>query len=475
MGYNPTLPPDGARGHRGTRRSDPAHRAAKPEGRVFAHRLILTIAPYCWKLPGRSVPLSQIPPLPEGRPRSRPGSQPQLPVKKAPPSPGDSLALVRSYRSALKKHLQAGGGSDRKYARRIGQRALALGLDILGLARIHELALAGLEPDASSPGQGSVADHQHREFFETAVSHLEEGRLAISGAISRRTPHAIEALKLRTEDLVATNAELHLEIARRIAVEESLRTSEATTSLLLKKSRRLQEDLRSLSRRLLTVQEDERRRISRELHDVVAQALAGINVRLAVLRSQSSANVRDFEENIKVTERLVEQSVEIVHRFASDLRPMILDDLGIIPALQSYLKAFQERTQIPAKLTAASAVERLDPPARTALYRIAQEALANISRHASPGQVTIDLRPGKTCVRMRIRDDGQGFDSENHDISAAGGHLGLLGMQERAEMVGGSLRIESKEGRGTTVLVEVPLPETTLTLEDSPDSPTTHQ
>lgn len=371
----------------------------------------------------------------------------------APPSPGDLLALTRSYRAALKKHLGNGAGSDLNAARRLGQRAQKLGIDILGLAKVQEEALAGLELSGNSTLPESTSSRRSREFFDTAVLPVAESCQAAAGA-NRRLESSIESLKRRTQDLAATNAELLAEITRRKAVEESLRTSETTTSALLKESRRLQEELRSLSRRLLTVQEDERRRISRELHDVVAQSLAGINIRLAVLRSQTSSNAKDVHENIEVTERLVEQSVEIVHRFASDMRPLVLDDIGLIPALQSYLNSFQERTGIPTSLTALAAVETLDPSARTALFRIVQEALINIARHAKASRVTIDLRPGKACVRMKIRDDGSGFDATQYSRNRR--HLGLLGMRERAEMINGSLRVESKVGVGTTLWVEVP-------------------
>lgn len=378
--------------------------------------------------------------------------QPPRSVNPASSSPSDPSAFVRSYRSSLKAHLAAAAGPDSKAARRLGQRALKLGLGILSLAKVHEDVVAGLRASSKT---AATADSLPGEFFDAAVSPLMESRLTAS-EWSGHPEHTIESLKRRTEDLAATNAELLEEIGRRKEVERALRTSETTSSSLLKESLRLQEELRSLSRRLLTVQEDERRRISRELHDVVAQTLAGINVRLAVLRSQTSANVRDFQKKIEVTERLVAQSVEIVHRFASDLRPLVLDDLGLIPALKSFIKTFQARAHVTTKLTASSAVETLNLPARTALYRIAQEALVNAARHAKASEVRIDLRPGKGCVRMRIRDNGEGFDPEGHDPGADGGNLGLLGMRERAEMVGGSFRIESSPGAGTVVSVAVP-------------------
>lgn len=365
------------------------------------------------------------------------------------------LALSRSYSFALKMHLDRSQGSDLSAARKLGRRALRVGIDTLELARLHDTAFASLEIPGSSARSKSSRARRGTAFFHAAVAPLEESHLAESASNGRRKS-IIDILTRRTDDLAASNAELREEIAHRKAVEQSLRTSETTTSLLLKKSRRMQEELRFLSRRLLTVQEDERRRISRELHDVIAQTLAGINVRLAVLRSQTSANAKDFHDKIRVTERLVEQSVEIVHRFASSLRPPVLDDLGLIPALRSCLKAFTARTGVPAHLTAFADVESLDTPARTALFRIAQEALTNITRHSRASRVRMDLRTAKGSVRMKIIDDGRGFSAKGSSRANDGKRLGLLGMRERAEMVGGSFRVESAEGKGTTLVVEIP-------------------
>ena len=132
--------------------------------------------------------------------------------------------------------------------------------------------------------------------------------------------------------------------------------------MLLEKSERLQEQLRRLSRQVLSAQEEERKEISRELHDVIAQTLTGINVRLAALKKEASLNTSGLDRNIARTQRLVEKSVDIVHRFARELRPAVLDDLGLIPALQSFMKNFGARTGLFAQLTAFAAVENLDPP-----------------------------------------------------------------------------------------------------------------
>src|SRR5207302_3304236 len=135
-----------------------------------------------------------------------------------------------------------------------------------------------------------------------------------------------ETLRLRSADLAESNARLNAEIAQRRSAQEALRTSEQHSYELLEQSRVMQEQLRLLSRQLLSAQEDERKKISRELHDVIAQTLTSINVRLAALKKDAAANKHGLEQSIASTQLLVEHSVNIVHRFARELRPTVLDD-----------------------------------------------------------------------------------------------------------------------------------------------------
>jgi len=276
-------------------------------------------------------------------------------------------------------------------------------------------------------------------------------RVATSGLKS-----IIGTLTKRTRQLATSNEKLKREIAQRKSVEKSLRTSEQTTVQLLQKSRRMQEELRLLSRRLLSVQEEERKRISRELHDVVAQALTGINVRLTMLKTQSTASAKDFHKKIATTQRLLLKSVEIVHRFARDLRPTVLDDLGLIPALQSYLKIVREDSGLEIALTTFSGVEKLDGGAKTALYRVLQEALSNVAQHANASRVTVRLTDHRGKVGMDIHDNGRGFQMNKIEAAETGKHLGLLGMRERVEMVGGTFCVKSAPGKQTTIRVEIP-------------------
>lgn len=263
-------------------------------------------------------------------------------------------------------------------------------------------------------------------------------------------------LNRRSLELAATNRQLKREIARRHVVEETLQKSEQHYSHLLKQSRQLQERLRQLSHRILSVQEEERKRISRELHDVIAQMLAGINVRLANLKTEALANTQGLAKSISRTQRLVGKSVDIVHRFACELRPEGLNDLGLIPALHSFLKSITRKTGIRVSLTAFTGVEKLSSLKRTALYRVAHEALTNVALHAHASQVDVVLKKQSHAVIMDIHDNGQGFDIKQTLDSTRSKRLGLLGIKERVEMLGGKFSIESALGKGTTIHAQIP-------------------
>jgi signal transduction histidine kinase len=264
----------------------------------------------------------------------------------------------------------------------------------------------------------------------------------------------------RVEVLAAHNEELQQEIARRQVVEEDLRQSELRQCRLLTQSGRMQEELRQLAHDLLHAQEAERQRISRELHDEVIQNLVGITVGLEALARKARLNPERLRHDITGTQQLVESCVNTVHRFALELRPPALDDLGLPTTLRSLIREFRERTGIRVRFTSCAGVEELGCDQRTVLYRIAQSALANIAQHAHAGRVAVTLRPCAGGLRLEIRDDGCSFDVEQVINARTNRRLGLLGMRERAEMIGGHLEIQSAPGRGTTVRATIPAPGT---------------
>jgi len=306
------------------------------------------------------------------------------------------------------------------------------------------------------------------EFYEWQLQRvtLPAGEQAVVCFFSDLTQrkHAEEAQR-RLDMMTASNRKLEAEIVRRQAVEAALKQSEREQTRLLEESRSMQEQLRHLSRQVLQAQEDERKRISRELHDVIAQTLTGINIRLATLKKGAGRDLAEFDRDIEQTQKLVEDSVSIVHQFARELRPAALDDLGLIPALHSFLKHFTAQTGVHTHLTAFAEVEQLDTARRTILYRVAQEALTNVSRHAQASRVAVTLQKHATGICLKITDNGKSFSVEGMFNAKGGKRLGLLGMRERLEMVGGRFEIASAPGQGTTITAEMPFGQAGKTVE----------
>jgi signal transduction histidine kinase len=240
--------------------------------------------------------------------------------------------------------------------------------------------------------------------------------------------------------------------------EEALRKSEEHYRVLFNEAKAMQERLRDLSSKILHAQEEERKHMSRELHDEVGQALTAISVNLQLLKKKAAKTSGDFNQSIAETQRLLEQTMHNVHRFSYELRPAMLDDLGLIVALRWYIRAFAKRTAIKVSLRADPGVEQLASEPKTVIYRIVQESLTNVSKYAEAGQVHISVRKVASAIRLAVKDDGKGFVVNQ---LAAGpkdkSGLGLMGMQERLRLVNGEFAVESAPGRGTTICASIPL------------------
>jgi signal transduction histidine kinase len=252
-----------------------------------------------------------------------------------------------------------------------------------------------------------------------------------------------EAAQHRLDVVTASNLKLEQEIIRRKTLEQALKLSE--------------QQLRHLSHEILLAQEAERKRISRELHDTVLQTLVGISVHLASLTPKSADNSTSLRRKIAQTQRLVEKSLAMVHRFAVELRPTVLDDLGLIPALHTFMKDFMKRTGVRARLTAYAAVNQLPLDQSAVLYRVALEALNNVAIHAQASAVEVQIKKLPDWICLTITDDGKSFDVKRVLRTKGNGRLGLLGMRERLEMVGGKFSIKSTPGHGTTVTARIPV------------------
>lgn len=249
---------------------------------------------------------------------------------------------------------------------------------------------------------------------------------------------------------------LKQETVGRLAAEKSLQHCQKHSATMLAQSRQMQEQMRHLSHQILLAQEDERKRISRELHDDIAQTLAGITVYLATLKKEAALNTKGLDRTILRTQRLVEKSVNIVHRFARELRPAVLDNLGLTPALNSFAKTFSTRTRIAVRLRIFENVEQMGGEQRTMLYRVAQEAFTNVARHAHATRIDLTIFALPGGIGMTIQDNGKSFQVQRVLLGKASKHLGLLGMRERVEMVAGTFCIESTAATGTLVKVTVP-------------------
>lgn len=212
--------------------------------------------------------------------------------------------------------------------------------------------------------------------------------------------------------------------------------------------------LKALSRRVLEAQEQERRRVAIELHDELGQSLTAIKINLQMgERFKDLSPLELNQENI----RIVEDALQQVRRLATALRPSMLDDLGLAPALKWMGEQTAARAGFEVTFHHERVQVRLAPEIETACFRIVQEALTNVSRHAQATRVEIRLRRQADQLVLSVQDDGAGFELDAmRDRAVAGGSLGVLGMQERATLIGGELEIDSAPGQGSTVQLTCP-------------------
>jgi signal transduction histidine kinase len=211
-----------------------------------------------------------------------------------------------------------------------------------------------------------------------------------------------------------------------------------------------QRELKELSARLVEAQEQERRAISRELHDEVGQSLSALLMELGNLGAAAPRDA-DFRRHVESIRKLAESSVQVVRNMALLLRPSMLDDLGLVPALQWQAREISKRTGLSVTVDAENVADDLPEEHKTCIYRVVQEALHNCARHALAHSVRIQVVQESERIRLSVRDDGQGFDSAH----VRG--LGLLGMEERVTHLGGHFHLQSEPGLGTLLRIEIPL------------------
>lgn len=234
-------------------------------------------------------------------------------------------------------------------------------------------------------------------------------------------------------------------ILRRKQSEETLRESEKR--------------LRFLSSQLLNAQEIERRRISLELHDEMGQVLTAISINLRSMGRELPLNLDPLiKEKLAETQSLLEQASEQIRELSHYLRPSMLDDLGLLPTLRWYLDGYKKRTDLDVKYKPINFEERPNPEVEIVIYRVVQEALNNIAKHAQASRVLVRLERKEKEVAISIEDDGKGFDvNEVLAPDDLKGGIGILGMRERVSTLGGRLSIQSRKGSGTSISAEIPL------------------
>jgi two-component system, NarL family, sensor histidine kinase UhpB len=212
---------------------------------------------------------------------------------------------------------------------------------------------------------------------------------------------------------------------------------------------RIEAEQRRSGQLVLAAQEEERRRLARDLHDEVNQALTAILLRLEALRHDAP---EALQEDVLELKRLVNQAMEELLKLARQLRPTALDDHGLVPAIEGQVRQFGQQNGIKTRVRARGDCSRLSPDQQLAVYRIAQEALSNISQHADAKHVDVKLETSARGVILLVRDDGRGFDQSK----AGNGRLGLGGMSERARLVGGRLAVQSSPNLGTSLRLVIP-------------------
>ncbi len=213
--------------------------------------------------------------------------------------------------------------------------------------------------------------------------------------------------------------------------------------------------LRALSARLAEVQEAERKQLAQELHDRVGQSLTVLGINLSLIRGQIPEGADLLRSRLEDSLLLVEETTGHIRNVMAELRPAVLDDYGLVAGLRWYSHQIASRSGIDITVEGQESLPRLDLPVENALFRIAQEALTNVIRHAQARQVMVSVEERHGTVRLVIADDGVGFDPARPDRATVDRDWGLLGMIERARGVGGRCRIESQPGSGTRVIVEV--------------------
>ena len=231
------------------------------------------------------------------------------------------------------------------------------------------------------------------------------------------------------------------DVSERVRADEALRASQA--------------EIQELALAANSAREQEKSRIARELHDELGQALTALKIDVGWLRANLGEPPAHVAEKLAAMQGLLDGTVAAARRISSDLRPLMLDDLGLTAAAEWLVENFSTRTGIPCELVVGAGGLDLPDPYATTVFRVLQECLTNVAKHAGAGRVEVTLEREDGAVHLAVRDDGRGFATTD---PRKPGSFGLVGLRERASLVGGEVAVESRPGAGTTVELRVPLP-----------------
>jgi len=265
---------------------------------------------------------------------------------------------------------------------------------------------------------------------------------------------AKELLELRFEQRAAVLAKVNLELQEEIAGRERIE----------RELRRSLEQLRALAARLQSVREEERTLVAREIHDELGQACTAIKMDLALIGRKATKRQTQLRAKVDAAMQLVDEMIFTLRRIASELRPRTLDDLGLTAALEWQAQEFETRTGVRCVVALPQEQLALDSERSTAIFRIFQESLTNVARHAQATRVEARLERQDDQLILQVHDNGRGFDAEQ---AKGGRSLGLVGMQERALLLNGELKIDGVLGSGTTMTLRIPLPRSILPRKES--------
>ena len=304
-------------------------------------------------------------------------------------------------------------------------------------------AVVGQALDLLVPDRFRASHRTHvAEFARTgATSRRMGGSAVLRGLRASGDEFPIEAsISQHSENGAKLLTVILRDVTERVRAEEELRQS--------------QKDLRELAAATHTIREQEQRRVAREIHDELGQSLTALKMDVAWMLGNLTAGSPSLSDKLEAMQAQLDATVVATRRISADLRPLMLDDLGLVPAAEWLAQSFSERTGIPCELQIRPPDIELAEPHASALYRILQESLTNVARHAKASRVDVTLERADGALLLTVRDDGQGFrpaESRTHKT------YGLLGLRERTVLLGGEASVSSEPGRGTTVKVRIPL------------------